>query len=175
MTDFRNATSEGNNNVATKGSLWRPLAQAVDGFDLDPAAGCEPENIAQDRFTPEDDGLLKAWYGTVWLNPPFSDKMAWYRRLVDQYRSGDVDRAIAVAPVDTSTEWFQRWYSKADLLCFLQGRAWYITNSPDSGSASFSSMVGVWNPTKDVRSVLAQKGTVVEPATDGQQETLDVP
>lgn len=38
MTDWRKASS-GNDSVATKPRLWRPISRALDGFDLDPAAG----------------------------------------------------------------------------------------------------------------------------------------
>lgn len=31
--------------------IWRPLSEALDGFDLDPASGAEPKPIAARRFT----------------------------------------------------------------------------------------------------------------------------
>lgn len=57
--------TEENDEVATSPRLWRPLADAMDGFDLDPAAGCEPTPIAEERYTPADDGLASPWFGTV--------------------------------------------------------------------------------------------------------------
>jgi len=161
--------TETNDAVATKGELWRPIAERVGGFDLDPAAGCEPSPIADDRYTKEDDGLTSPWYGTVWLNPPFSEKTPWYKRLVGQYNNGDVDRAVALATVDPSAQWFHNWFSRADLLCFLEGRDWYLG---EGDSPTFSTQVGVWNPTDELVKWLHTQGTVVEPQSDGKQTTL---
>lgn len=49
------------NEYATPPRIWRPLARAVDGFDLDAASGAEPTPIAPDRYTAEHDGLAQAW------------------------------------------------------------------------------------------------------------------
>ena len=161
--------TEKNDSVATKRRLWEPIAERIGGFDLDPAAGCEPTPIAAERYTPADDGLIQPWYGTVWLNPPFSEKSEWYRRLVDQYWNGDVKRAVSLAKVDTSTDWFQNWFSTADVICFLDGRDWYIAAGT---SPTFGTMVGVWNPTPDVVDWLETIGTVVEPEKTDQQTAL---
>jgi len=161
--------TETNDEVATKPKLWRPLSRGIGGFDLDPAAGCEPTPIADNRYTKEDDGLTQPWYGTVWLNPPFSEKTPWYKRLVSQYWNGDVDRAVALATVDPSADWFHDWFSTADVISFLDGRDWYMGNG---NSPTFSTQVGVWNPTEDVVTVLNRMGTVVEPQTDTEQTQL---
>lgn len=161
--------TETNDTVATKRELWAPIADKVGGFDLDPAAGCEPEPIGEDRYTEADDGLMQPWYGTVWLNPPFSAKTKWYKRLYDQYNNGDVDRAVALATVDPSAQWFHKWFSTADYLCFLEGRDWYLGAGD---SPTFSTQVGVWNPTERLIEHLHTLGTVVEPKDDGKQETL---
>jgi hypothetical protein len=157
--------TETNDNVATKPELWRPLAEAMNGFNLDPAAGTEPEPIAAERYTPEDDGLTTEWYGTVWLNPPFSEKEKWYRRLVTQHSRGEIGAAVAVAPDDTSTDWFHDWFSTADVIAFLDGRDWFTgKNSPN-----FGTQVGVWTPTPEVISKLQSLGKVVRPVTENSE------
>lgn len=161
--------TEINDSVATKRELWEPLSTAVGGFDLDPAAGCEPTKIATERYTETDNGLQQPWYGTVWLNPPFSEKTRWYKRLVDQYRNGDVSRVVALATVDPSADWFHDWFSTADILCFLDGRDWYLGQGD---SPTFSTQVGIWNPTEDAIDWLQENGTVVEPLEDTKQQTL---
>lgn len=159
--------TEENDEVATKAELWRPIADAMGGFDLDPAAGCEPTPIADDRYTREDNGLAQPWYGTVWLNPPFSDKTPWYKRLVSQYRNGGVDRAVALATVDPSANWFHDWFSTADVICYLNGRNWYHAGD----SPSFSTMVGVWNPTDGALDVLRGLGTLAYPEQSAVEQT----
>ena len=159
-----------NDEVATSPELWRPLSRAFGGFDLDPAAGVEPVPIADDRYTKSDDGLTSPWYGTVWLNPPFSEKTPWYSRLVSHVIDGRVDAAAAVATVDPSAAWFHDYFSTADLICYLEGRNWYLGHGD---SPSFSTQVGVWNPSPEVVDVLHGLGTVVEPKSppDAPEQT----
>ena len=161
-----------NDEVATSPELWRPISQRVDGFDLDPAAGAESTPIATHRFTRDDDGLSKRWFGTVWLNPPFSDKTPWYRRLVGQYQSGNVDCAVALAPVTPSSQWFHRWFARADALCFLEGRDWYEERG---SNPSFATMLGVWNPPAELLDWMSSSGVVSYPEPrDSQQRLCEV-
>jgi hypothetical protein len=166
MTETENQwwQTDTNDEVATKPELWRPIANAIGGFDLDPAAGCEPTPIADNRYTPADDGLAQPWHGTVWLNPPFSDKTPWYRRVVSQYEMGNIDRAVVIATVDPSADWFHDWFSQADVIAYLDGRDWYLGSGD---SPTFSTQVGVWNPTAEVVDVLQSLGTCVEPLESG--------
>lgn len=159
---------EQNDEVATSPELWRPISRHVGGFDLDPAAGAESAPIATTRYTRADDGLAKPWFGTVWLNPPFSEKTPWFRRLVSQYKSGAVDEAVAVAPVTTSSKWFHNWFARADTLCFLDERNWF--NQGDN--PSFSTVIGVWGATSALRGWLESMGTVTHPALPSGQQTL---
>jgi hypothetical protein len=158
-----------NDTVATSPELWRPLDRHLGGFDLDPAAGCEPTPIAETRYTPADDGLSSPWFGTVWLNPPFSEKAAWYERLATQYRAGNVTRAAVVAGADPSTDWFHDHFTTADVILFLNGRDWFIGHGD---SPSFATMIGLWNPTPDAIEWAETMGTVVTVASDSENAVL---
>jgi hypothetical protein len=159
---------ETNDSVATKRELWQPIADKIGGFDVDPASGAEDTPIAETCYTKEDNGLTKQWPGTVWLNPPFSDKETWFKRLYKQYAHGPTERVVALANAGTDTDWFQEWFSTADLVVFLDGRDWYT----EDGTENFASMLGVWNPTEDLETYLQTLGTVVEPKEDSRQQTL---
>ena len=162
--------TETNDGVATKRELWQPIADKIGGFDLDPAAGCEPTPIATERYTKADDGLAQPWYGNVWLNPPFSEKESWFKRLCDQYEQGNVNRAVAIANAGTDTDWFHDWFTTADRIVFLDGRDWYIQN----GTENFASMVGVWNPTDELKGWLSGIGTVTSPKRDTEQQRFEL-
>jgi len=168
MSDAEWWQTETNDSVATHPRLWRPLSRAVGGFDLDVAAGCEPTPIADDRFTPDDDGLSQQWHGDIFMNPEFSEKGAWFRKLVAEYRAGRIDRAVAVCNTGTDADWFQEYASTADLLCFLNGRGWYLQD----GRENFATFVAVWNPNDALRDVLHGLGAVVEPQSLTEQTTL---
>jgi len=167
MSDNEWWQTEDNDSVATKRELWQPFADALGGFDLDPAAGCEPTQIGDERYTPEDDGLTSPWFGKVWLNPPFSDKTPWYKRLVDQYWNGEVTHAAAIGTVDPSADWFHNWFSTADAIVFLDGRDWYMAGD----SPTFSTQVGLWNPNDEAIRVARSLGTVVEPMEKNPNQT----
>ena len=170
MTEKEWWKTETNDEVATSPELWRPLSRHLNGFDLDPAAGCEPTPIAEERYTEADDGLTSPWYGTVWLNPPFSDKSAWYSRLVAQYTNGKVDRAAAVATADPSTDWFHDYFSTADVVVFLNGRDWYLAHGENP---NFATMLGLWNPTPEAVEWARSMGTVAHFENDGNQKDLE--
>ena len=161
-------TDETNDEVPTAPKLWRPLARHLGGFDLDPAAGCEPTPIADKRYTPEDDGLTSEWFGTVWLNPPFSQKAEWYGRLASQYQQGNVERAAAIATADPSADWFHDFFATADTIVFLDGRDWYLENG---NSPNFATILGLWNPTPDAVAWGKRQGTVAHFDTD-REDTL---
>ena len=113
------------NEYATPPEIWRPLARAVDGFDVDPASGAESTPIASTRFTREDDGLSKAWHGAVWLNPPWSSngdgstKDEWLRKARNEANRDAVDVVLVLLPADTSAHWFHDHMIQADALCLV--------------------------------------------------------
>lgn len=169
MTLYETDMSDTEDAYATKPELWRPLADSLGGFNVDPASGAESEHIADTVYTAEDDGLSQEWHGNVWLNPPFSDKTDWYRKAVNEVNAGNARTVVALAPVDTSTQWFQNWFGRAGYICWLEGRDWYVA----SGSPSFNTAVGVFGQyNSELLEVLERKGTLTEPSSVYSQATL---
>jgi phage N-6-adenine-methyltransferase len=129
---------------ATPGRIWRPLANALGGFDLDPAAGCEPTPIASNRFTVEDNGLAKDWYGDVWLNPPYGREHneKWAMKAASEARRDAVDTLTALVPNSLGAAWYQDYYGTADLETHIRGRIEFIGEKDDP--ASFYSVLVTW-------------------------------
>ena len=98
----------------------REILDALGPFDLDP---CSPINrpwpTARDHYTVVDNGLLLAWHGRVWLNPPYSREtlVRWLGRMAAH------GRGVALIFARTDTEAFFRhvWEAATGLL-FLRGR-----------------------------------------------------
>lgn len=154
MTHTGRPGEETSDEYATPASIWRPLARALGGFDLDPASGAESTPIASTRFTKEDDGLSRAWFGSVWLNPPFGDssgtgrsgRQRWLRKARKEIDRPDVDLIIMLLPVDTSTDWFHRHVVDADTVCFLSSRPQFEGESVHTG---FACMIVVFGDPPD--------------------------
>lgn len=151
---------EATDEYGTPLDFHRPIADAVGGFDLDPAAGAERRPLADRRFTADDDGLTRAWDGKVWLNPPFSEKALWVRRAREQVAAGNVQTAVVLLSVDTSTDLFHRHLAKADLICFRRGR---LAFDGGGDSPNFGVLLAVFGEVNDdLLSVLQHMGTVFE-------------
>lgn len=92
----------------------------AESFDLDPATpDFQPYPTARARYTRADNGLLKPWFGRVYLNPPYTDDeiCRWMARLADH------GRGTALIFARTETDNFFRWvWERATALLFLRGR-----------------------------------------------------
>jgi phage N-6-adenine-methyltransferase len=71
-------------------------------FDLDvacPPAG-PPHTPTKAFYTQETDGLSSPWYGTVWMNPPYSNPTPWVHKWIEH------GNGLALVPFMKS-KWFQ--------------------------------------------------------------------
>lgn len=150
---------------ATPKSLLRPLAESVGGFDLDPCSGAEKDPHAAQTYTKEDDGLTSAWFGTVFCNPPFSEKVDWIEKAVGEVNEENAECVVMVLPVDTSTNWFHDHVTDATVVCFLgPGRVDFDRrgDAEGSGSPSFAVMLAVFGdiPRPDLLGFLSTRGVI---------------
>lgn len=93
------------------------ILEKLGPFDLDPCAPINrPWPTAENHFTIEDDGLSQAWFGRVWLNPPYGKFVwTWLDRL-SRHRNG-----IALIFARTGTINFHRQvFEKATGILFLE-------------------------------------------------------
>lgn len=122
----RSLGSHQSRKMASDSWLTPPeIIQALGSFDLDP---CTPDTMpwttATSRYTKKDNGLLQAWFGRVWLNPPFGDQASdWMRRMV---RHGN---GIALLHARTETErlFFSYVWPFCDSILFIRGRLFFYT------------------------------------------------
>lgn len=148
---------------ATPQAFVEPLSDAVGGFDLDPASGAEAEPHAEETYTAAENGLASEWFGTVWLNPPFSEKTDWLEKAYREYHDGNVELALILLPVDTSTQWFHDYVTEADLLWFKEGRLKFRGGGGRNRNPNFGVMIAVYGDAPDdLRDTLAHRGVVVE-------------
>jgi len=91
-----------------------------ESFDLDPCAAFDqPYPTARTSYTELDNGLLLEWFGRVWLNPPYSQRLlaGFLERMV---MHGD---GLALIFARTETEVFHRCvWNRATALLFVRSR-----------------------------------------------------
>ena len=95
------------------------LVKSLGDFDLDP---CSPINApflhAKTNFTPIDNGLVKEWFGRVYLNPPYGKGMELWLEKLKFHGNG-----IALIFARTETKcFFQHIWNDADAILFVKGR-----------------------------------------------------
>lgn len=141
MAKPHNDDSDAGVEWGTPPKYVEPLAELIGGFDLDPASGAEPKPYAETRYTEEEDGLITPWFGHVWLNPPYGRKEnpEWAERTFDQIEN--TKSITALVPAAMSTDWFQEYYSEADVFCFIDTRLEFIGGED---SASFANVICVF-------------------------------
>lgn len=95
------------------------LLDRLGPFDLDPCA-CIPQPwpTARHMLTEIDDGMLSAWDGFVWCNPPYGRLLgAWLNRMALH------NNGIALVFARTETRaFFESVWPWASSLLFLRGR-----------------------------------------------------
>lgn len=110
------------------------------GIDLDPASCEAAQKIVQAAhyFTKNDDGLAQEWYGSVWLNPPYSktggksNQALWSEKLIDEYENGRVVTAVLLVRAALGYVWFEQLFERYPV-CFARERIRFIR--PDGTSA----------------------------------------
>ena len=106
-------------------SKYIEAARAVMGsIDLDPAS-CAIANEtvkAMQYYTQKQDGLLQPFYGNVWCNPPYgkvnnkSTIGLWVKKLIREYKAGNVRQAVLLTTCDSDNQWFQPFWDY--VICF---------------------------------------------------------
>jgi len=159
---------------STPPEIWRPLSKAINGFDLDAASGAEKSPIAENVYTEDDDGTAQEWFGTVWVNPPYSNMGTWTGKVVSEIQRSDVDAILYLCKGDSSTNWWHQAIEEATAVCMLDSR---ISFGQEANSAPFASHLFVYGDVPpDVWDVLDDQGVVFTTANQhrisGQQKLI---
>jgi hypothetical protein len=104
------------NNWLTPQNLLRLLGI----FDLDPCGcvGMPWLHATTTYFYPEHDGLIDAWFGRVFCNPPYGPYVTDWARRMAAHGNGIM---LIFARTDTTT-WQRDIFPFADAILFLSGR-----------------------------------------------------
>jgi hypothetical protein len=94
--------------------------QVLGTIDLDPASCALAQRVIQAEayLTKADDGLSVPWYGTVWLNPPYSKPAPFVTKLIIERDLGNTTAAIIITNNGTETAWGQALLARYPV-CFV--------------------------------------------------------
>jgi hypothetical protein len=104
------------------------MARNVMGkIDLDPASNELAQRWigAETFYTKEQNGLIKPWFGNVWLNPPY-DKPS-VGAFIDKAIHSPITQMVMLLNNITETSYGQKIMKFSDLICFPKGRIRFIT------------------------------------------------
>jgi ParB family chromosome partitioning protein len=107
-------------------------------IDLDPASS-DIANIivhATKYFTKEDNGLIRPWFGNVWMNPPYNNSLVveFTEKLIKELPN--IEQACVLVNNATETRWFQKILNHSDAICFVKGRIKFLdVNGETTGSS----------------------------------------
>lgn len=112
-------------NMRTDEWLTPPeIIRSLGEFDLDPCSPINrPWDTAKNHFSFLDNGLIKEWFGRIWLNPPYgSECERWMRRMAFH------NNGIALIFARTETKmFFDTVWNNAHSILFVQGRLFFHT------------------------------------------------
>jgi DNA N-6-adenine-methyltransferase (Dam) len=104
--------------------------RVMGGIDLDPAS-CELANRtvkAAQFFNVEENGLVREWFGKVFLNPPYRRdgiQGKFVDKLVCEYKAGRCTEAIILVGNRTECDWFAPLWEYP--MCFTNHRIRFVS------------------------------------------------
>lgn len=135
--------------------VYEKIAEVHGGIDTDPCAGADvtggETSIAENNIRPPQNGLTSEWPGVVFMNMPFSEKVAWLKKAVDAVQNGEATTVYALTPDSTDVmSWWHAYIAKHAVVTFFPyGRVEYVDPDADddessSSGVSFGSAISVF-------------------------------
>jgi hypothetical protein len=127
--------SSGDPEWHTPQEILAPVRQVLGEIDLDPASCAMAQTRVQARtyYTLADDGLTHPWHGTIFLNPPYkhAEVTRFIAKLFQELDAGHTTEAILVVNNVTQTDWFQAVATRAEAVCFPDGKIPFLHATKD--------------------------------------------
>lgn len=127
MADITATHSKGQDNWETPWWLVHMIEAEFGGIDLDPCCTFANRKGAE-YYTEEHDGLSQPWFGTVFVNPPYSQMAKWAAKAHSEAALGRTRNIIflCAARTDTRAWWDHIRYGEVR---FIQGRLRFVDPS----------------------------------------------
>ena len=117
--------SSKSNDWQTPKSLIDDLAEVFD-WDIDVCASTN--NVCDNYFNIEIDGLAQEWTGLCWMNPPYGREIKkWISKAANSFAT-----TVCLVPARTDTRWFHENIEEASLVVFFNKRPSFIRDGYDN-------------------------------------------
>jgi phage N-6-adenine-methyltransferase len=126
----------------------QPLFDLLDAefhFDLDPCATAESAKCER-FYTAADDGLIRPWEGSVFMNPPYGRAIGrWVEKAYREAKDGAT--VVALIPARTDTAYWHDFVMNASEIRFIRGRLHFGGDFETTAhNAPFPSAIVVFGP-----------------------------
>jgi len=131
------SNNSGENEWYTPSEYIESARKVMGSIDLDPASSELANKVvmAHEFYTKDDDGLIKKWFGNIWLNPPYSQPLI--SRFSDAVvnKRDEYNNAIILVNNATDTQWLHQMMDISDAICFVHGRIKFIDKNGNPSGA----------------------------------------
>jgi len=131
------SNNSGENEWYTPLYIIELARNTMGSIDLDPATTLLANETVQAKqiFTDADDGLIKKWFGNVWLNPPYSQPLIseFSNKLITELKN--IQQACVLVNNATETTWLQNMLRECNSVCFIKGRIKFIDKEGNPSGA----------------------------------------
>lgn len=126
----QSANKPGRDDWMTPDWLLDKVRLVLGEITTDPCSSAEAQTRVQAKtyYTKFMNGLEFPWYGSVWLNPPYSRGVMglFVDKLIDQVHARNTQEAIVIANNATDTVWAHRLFEHSNAVLFFRGRVHYV-------------------------------------------------
>lgn len=138
----RNLAGRGANDERyTPREILALVREVLGPIDCDPASCPAAQELVQAAvwYSKENDGLGKPWFGTVFLNPPYSRGLMWafIRALIREREEGHCREAVVLVNNATETKAVQALLADADGICLVSSRIAFRGEDLDGRTAGY--------------------------------------
>jgi len=156
------------NNTDRK-DVWQTPDELLDNItepiDLDPCAGADT-TIGDTNW--HERGTQRRWFGTVFVNPPFSMKTQFLKHAVAQQSNTDCIYVVTPDSTDVKSWWHNTIAPHSDYVWFSEGRIAYVNpnTGEQAGSPTFGTALSIFGePPAATLTELDASGHLVETYT----------